>query len=348
VNTSFERFLRLSKQEQIDVFTAAARRVGTIPSYVEKDFWVCLVLDALYNGLPAGHPKLLFKGGTSLSKAFDLIRRFSEDIDIVVFRDELGFVGDRDPANPNAELSRNKRKTLFEELRAACSDYTVSKLRSSLGKVLDDLGANCVVRVDEEDQDRQTLLVEYRSVFKAEDLIYALPRVKIEGGARSALDPHSQHTVVPFVANELDGWNLEAAGIITIEPTRTYWEKLFILHGTHCGYRDEQRLPNDRDRLSRHYYDVAMISDTETGRLALANHDLWTAVREHNLLAFRQAWKKFEEAVPGSTRIVPQPVLRKEIEKDYAAMQGMILGDAPPFTWIMERLEAVEATLNPS
>lgn len=90
-----------------------------------------------------------------------------------------------------------------------------------------------------------------------------------------------------------------------------------------------------------------MIGDTEVGRKALGDHALATAVREHNLLAFRQAWKKFEEAVPGSLRIVPQAELRREIEKDYAAMQGMILGDTPPFDWIMERLAAIEAEVNP-
>lgn len=89
-----------------------------------------------------------------------------------------------------------------------------------------------------------------------------------------------------------------------------------------------------------------MIGDTDVGRGALCDHALATAVREHNLLVFRQAWKKFEEAVPGSLCIVPQPALRREIERDYGAMQGMILGDAPPFEWIMERLAAIEATVN--
>ncbi|MDE0211801.1 MAG: nucleotidyl transferase AbiEii/AbiGii toxin family protein, partial [Boseongicola sp.] len=77
---TFEIFLTLSEQDKRDVFEASASRLDTLPSYVEKDFWVCLVLDMLYNRLPAGHPKLLFKGGTSLSKAFGLIQRFSEDI----------------------------------------------------------------------------------------------------------------------------------------------------------------------------------------------------------------------------------------------------------------------------
>ncbi len=94
---AFESFLTLPEQDKRDVFEAAASRLDTLPSYVEKDFWVCFVLDVFYNRLPVGHPRLLFKGGTSLSKAFGLIRRFSEDIDLVVFRDDLGFKGDRDP-----------------------------------------------------------------------------------------------------------------------------------------------------------------------------------------------------------------------------------------------------------
>ncbi|MBL4558315.1 MAG: nucleotidyl transferase AbiEii/AbiGii toxin family protein [Rhodobacteraceae bacterium] len=91
MSASYARFLALSDQDRKDVFEAAADRLDTLPSYVEKDFWVCFVLDALYNRLPDGHPQLLFKGGTALSKAFGLIRRFSEDIDLVVYRDGLGF-----------------------------------------------------------------------------------------------------------------------------------------------------------------------------------------------------------------------------------------------------------------
>ena len=343
---SFERFLRLSSAERADVFTASAQRISTIPSYVEKDFWVCLVLDALYNGLPAGHPKLLFKGGTSLSKAFGLIHRFSEDIDIVVFREDLGFTGERDPANPRTDLSRNKREALFNELRVTCSAYVHGDLRDAVDSALRAAGAKCDIVIDDTDVDGQTLLVEYPSEFDNNGLSYVSPRVKIEGGARSGLEPHAARAISPFIAGDLPNWQFEITGITTIEPDRTYWEKLLILHGAHCGFRDEQRLPSDRDRLSRHYYDVAMISNTELGRIALNNQALATAVREHNILAFRQAWKKFEEAVPGSLRIVPQTELRRQIEKDYAAMHVMILGDAPPFGWVMERLAAIEAIVN--
>ena len=130
-----------------------------------------------------------------------------------------------------------------------------------------------------------------------------------------------------------------------IAPERTYWEKLLILHGLHCGYRDERRLPTDRDRVSRHYYDVAMITATETGRSALTNTEMLDGVRNHNLIAFRQAWKRFEEAVPGSLRFVPQAELSTVIESDYGAMKGMILGDAPTFDWVMEQVEFAEAAI---
>ena len=256
MNPSFERFLRLPAADQANIFTAGAQRIDTIPSYVEKDFWVCLALEILYHGLPTGHPKFLFKGGTSLSKVFGLIRHFSEDIDIVVFREDLGFFGQRDPVNKETELSHKKRVKLFNELRAACSAYIREDLCGAVAAALRTLGAPATIAIDDNDKDRQTLFVEYPSVFDVSPN-YVLPRVRVEGGARSALYPHTATTVSPFIADDLPEWQLEIAGITTTRPDRTFWEKLFILHGVHCGYRDERRLPSDRDRVSRHYYDAA-------------------------------------------------------------------------------------------
>ena len=170
--------------------------------------------------------------------------------------------------------------------------------------------------------------------------------MRIEAGARSALDPSLSCTITPYVADELSDWSFDVDNVRVMAPERTYWEKLLILHGVHCGYRDAQRLPVDRDRISRHYYDVAMIASTDLGRSALLNTDLLDAVRNHNLVAFRQAWKRFEEAVPGSVRLVPQAELRKVIERDYEAMQGMILGEIPGFGWVLEQIQRAEAAIN--
>ena len=321
MNRDFETFLALSEQDKRDVFSAAAGRLDTLPSYVEKDFWVCFVLEALFNRLPERHPKLIFKGGTSLSKAFGLIERFSEDIDLVVHRDDLGFDGERDPTIAGA-LSNKKRNALFKELREACSNYVLGDLSTKLAELIGQVNPGCAIAPDEDDADRQTLLIEYSTLYPIADAAYVTPRVRIEAGARSALDPSLTCTVSPYVAEELRDWSFTVDGIRVIAPERTYWEKLLILHGVHCGYRDAERRPADKDRISRHYYDIAMITATETGRAALSNLDLLDAVRSHNLVAFRQAWKRFEEAVPGSVRLVPQPELRSVIARDYGAMEA--------------------------
>lgn len=345
MNEAFTSFLSLPERGRQDVYAAAANRLDTLPSYVEKDLWVCVVLDALYNGLPDGHPKLLFKGGTSLSKAFRLISRFSEDIDLVVHRGDLGFDGDRDPTIEGT-LANNKRKRLFEELKAACSDYMLGDLNVALSELVAAPLDGCRIVLDEDDADGLTLLVEYPTLYADSETSYVSPRVKIEAGARSAIDPSETCAITPFIDAELPDQSFEVGNIRVLAPERTFWEKLLILHGTFCGYRDDQRVPTDSNRISRHYYDVAMITATEVGASALSNLELLDAVREHNLIAFPQRWKRFEEATPGSVRLIPQPELRQMIERDYAAMQGMILGDAPKFEWILEQLERAESAIN--
>lgn len=345
MNGDSEAFINLPEEDRREVFDFAASRLDTLPRYVEKDFWVCVVLDTLFNRLPDEHPNLLFKGGTSLSKPFGLIARFSEDIDLVVYRDGLGFEGERDPTMARS-LSNRKRAALFNELRVACSEYIHGELQSALTRRMDGIVDGCQVRPDDGDFDGQTLIVEYPTLYPSVHVAYVTPSVKIEAGARSAIDPSQNCTITPYIANELPGWSFDVDGIRSIVPERTYWEKLLILHGVHCGYRDSKRRPADKNRISRHYYDVAMITATELGKSALSNIELLDAVRNHNLIAFRQAWKRFEEAVPGSMRLVPQTELLTAIERDYRAMQGMILGNVPQFSWVLEQIQHAEDLIN--
>ncbi len=345
MNRNLDRLVSLPPRDRVVVFEETADRLNTLPGYIEKDYWVCMVLDFLFNRLPPSHPRMLFKGGTSLSKAFGLVNRFSEDVGIVVSREDLGFTGENDPTGQGA-LSNRRRKALFSELRLACSTYVRGDLRSALTALVADVLDGCDVVPDPYDQDAQSLLVRYPTMYAVAPVSYVEPGVKIEAGARSAVEPTAMCTVAPLIAEELSDWSLYVDNIRTVSPQRTVWDKILILHGLHCGFRDRKRLPASADRISRHYYDVAMILQTDLGQTALTDTDLLQDVRNHSLIAFRTAWKRIEEAVPGSVRLVPQQELRHVLEQDYRDMQRMVFGSRPTFEWIMQQLSQAEAAIN--
>ncbi len=167
----------LSVDDRRDVFEAAAESLDTRATYIEKDFWVSVALDILYNGSTQQHPRILFKGGTSLSKVYGLIQRFSEDVDFTIFSEDLGFEGDRDP---NASgLSKKKRKKLSDEIIKKTSEYICSSLKSDLEQAVVRLSAECSITIDENDRDRSTLLLYYPSLFENDE--YVQPTVKLEG-----------------------------------------------------------------------------------------------------------------------------------------------------------------------
>jgi len=201
----------------------------------------------------------------------------------------------------------------------------------------------------------QTLFVRYPSLFVAvdfdveedEDQGYFLPRIKIEGGARSAQAPSTERPVAPYIQSELGGTlQLGMTTVTMISPERTFLEKIAIIHGRNCRFRDEQRLPEDRDRMSRHFYDVAKMSQLAVGRRAMKNRALLDDVREHDKLAFRSAWRKHDELVPGSVQVVPSPQMSDVVRRDYVRMQDMMYGNRPAFDWILQCMRDIDAVMN--
>jgi 2-polyprenyl-6-methoxyphenol hydroxylase-like FAD-dependent oxidoreductase len=197
MNPNYDAILSADQDTRAGLFTATAQRLGTTPQNAEKDFWVCWTLDALFNGLPDG-PRLLFKGGTSLSKGFGLIRRFSEDIDITVFRDDLGEAASVEELQA---LSRKKRDAALDAIKAVCETYINGPLLEQLSSIAaataDRIGlpANWL-RVTPHDEDSQTLLILYPTATPADG--YIDKAVKIESGAKSALDPNAVHSIRPY------------------------------------------------------------------------------------------------------------------------------------------------------
>lgn len=254
MNPAFETVIAATDAERRDLFLGAAARLGTAVQNVEKDFWVCWTLDALFNGLEAGGPRLLFKGGTSLSKAFGLISRFSEDIDITVFRDDLG--QGTDAADLDA-LSGKKRRARLQAILDACRAYVAGPLAAQFAHVAASVMREGRFRVesDRDDKDGQSLLFWYPAVAAASG-DYIRSAVKIEAGAKSALDPHVAASVAPYVTQDLPDLDLTVNNVITVKPERTFWDKVVILHGLRQWHDRRGELRHGGQRVSRHYYDL--------------------------------------------------------------------------------------------
>jgi len=333
VKQAFRDILAAKPVDRRQVYADATETWPTSAHFIEKDFLVCATLSVLFEDVPDAAHKLVFKGGTSLSKAHNLIQRFSEDIDLVVVREELGFSGDRDPFN--TDISGKRRQRLKDELRAEAATFIAETIKPRLEAAFAPFGAN--ISVDEEDP--QTLLIAYQSALD-DHLGYVDPIVKIEGGARSATLPAHPAEVVPYTAAVLDELDLRVPHVQTIDAERTFLDKLLILHGRHCFFRDRGGVFREAKRESRHYYDLAMMAD-EIGPRALGNAELLEDVIRHGSLGFASAWMKFDEAAEGRLQIEPPTEVAAALRRDYTAMAGMILGEAPPFDWVMERISAI-------
>ena len=273
----FKAIIGAAEADRRDLFLAAALRLGTPIQNVEKDFWVCWVLDLLFNARQPQEPRLLFKGGTSLSKSFGLISRFSEDIDITVFREDLGQaieVGNLEG------LSGKKQRAHLNAIKEACQQYIAGPLKKRLETSIQDVFKECglefgpaTVTLDPDDSDQQTLLVAYPAV-SAEVGDYNSPTVKIEAGAKSALDPHRATSVTPYLAVDVPQLALTVSGVVTIDAERTFWDKVVILHGQRRWFERRGELRRQGQRVSRHYYDVYRLLKSEVGQRAARDLDL--------------------------------------------------------------------------
>lgn len=348
MNPSYQSFISESDEDRLGLFTEAARRLGIAEQNVEKDFWVCWILDVLFHGLPVDGPRLLFKGGTSLSKAFGLINRFSEDIDITVFRGDLG---QPSPLEELESLSGKKRGARLEAIKGACQGYIHDTLRPQLEAVIEQtiraagLPSEAASAADDVAPDHQTLIFRYPSVMTMQDE-YVTPSVRIESGARSALDPHVAATVTPYIASDVPGLNFTVPNIRTIDPKRTFWDKVLILHGIRRWFENRGELRQDGQRVTRHYYDVHSLVNNEVGTAAVADRALAADCRRHTLIFFGRPDMDLASAVQGTFALVPTSPMLKRMQDDYARMAGMIIGQIPPFEDVIASIADLEQRLN--
>ncbi len=332
----------VAKQERSflqELFQQAALAKQLPAPLVEKDFWVCWTLKRLFT-IPEFDGHLIFKGGTTLSKVHNIIQRFSEDIDLTLDRRLFGY-GDK--LNPDAATSNKRRKKLSREMGKACAAYIQGEfselLRTAITKQIGESG--WTLETDPEVNDGQSLLFRYPKTVEVSQ--YVRPAVKIELGSRSDFWPADQTEIRSYAAEGFPGpFDEPLVDVVTLKAERTFWEKVTILHA-------EYFRPADRDmpgRYSRHYYDTAMLADTDICERALEDLSLLARVVEHKQLFFKRSWSAYDAAKPPTLHLMPPEWRAEALTADYEQMKEMMFADPPPFDDLLATISELEAEIN--
>ena len=345
MNAAFDEILKADADTRSGLFTTTAQRLGTTPQNAEKDFWVCWTLDVLFNGRNGG-PRLLFKGGTSLSKGFGLIQRFSEDVDVTVFRDDLGQAYSIEQL---AEMSGKKRRAALDAIKEACEDYINGALLEQLSQIASEAAGRTGIaagelRIEPNPDDSQSLLVRYPTATSADRYIDKV--VKIESGAKSALDPNAVRPIVPYASDDLPGFDLTVPNVTVVDAERTFWDKIIILHGLRRWFEIRGELRGGGHRISRHYYDVHTLMQSGAGQDAIADPALGADCVAHARMFFNRPDFDLASAHSPSFVLTPEGDMYDELRRDYSAMAAMIFGDPPEFDAIVETVATVEQAIN--
>jgi hypothetical protein len=312
-------WLKLPDEKRKQTLVAASYESGIPEVAIEKDYWVVLTLGAIFT-LRDAQNAFAFKGGTSLSKGWNLIQRFSEDIDLAINRDFLGFPG---------ELSKNK---INKALRPVSENYVTGTLTQELRRQLQ--GAACEIV---KGSDPSQIIINYRSLFPDAGNDYLLPRVKVEAEARFIGEPAESKTISAFVDHDF------AFSVPTVKPERTFLEKIFLLH-------EEFTKPGKiiTERMSRHFYDLYQIfSKSQDARLALRNRDFYRESVALRVL-FRPTGLTEADYAPENIKILPPGELVTKLKTDYQEMtKVMFYGDIPPkFETLLGKAAQLQAAIN--
>ncbi len=330
-------FVQAGADRRQVVCQRAGEVLGLSPPSIEKDFWVCWTLWQLF-ALPTWGQALTFKGGTSLSKAWGLIQRFSEDIDIVLDRHALGYA----EGGPESGKQRRKRlDALKSSVQSAVQKQILPMLRDCFRSAMPP-DITWEIEPDPADADMQTLLFTYPSVFVGQTA-YIRPVVKIEMGARSDTEPTETAAIRPYVFDVLKPDSTGAFAVRAVAARRTFWEKAMLLHEENHRPAGRTR----RDRLARHYYDLWCLIIKGVADQAVADAGLFERVLAHRAIFFRHAWMDYATMRRGTLRLVPPPDQRKNWAMDYKAMgTEMFFGPVPDFDEVMNVVGNFERQFN--
>ncbi len=331
-------WLKLNDEQRKATIDQAEQLSGISAKAIEKDWWVTLTLKALFQSAYAQY--MIFKGGTSLSKCWKLIDRFSEDIDIALAPEVFGM-----------QYIKNPGKSAVERLKRRGCAFTTNELRAELERQFETLGlpAGLVnitaapVRETFPDTDPQTLYVKYRSLYEPSS--YLVDEVKIEVSVRSLQLPYAAASV-QSILNETNPnavYEETPFTIAAVVPQKTFLEKILLLHEEFCK-PDISKVRTER--MSRHLYDLGNIMKTDYGHQAIADHKLYESLVQHRQWYSRISWVDYNSMNRATISFIPPPAVLDIYRQDYTLMQEqMIYGAGLPFDDLMEQLMLLQEAL---
>ncbi len=326
-----EAFLQLSPEEQAEILQTCAGKLGRRAEHLEKDVWVCWVLQGLFT-MPGRLP-MAFKGATSLSKVYGAIRRFSEDVDVTV--DYKSLDQSIDPFDPT--VSRTARDKYTELLKTKLAEHTKNVIRPHFEDLVAQLTEKPPKPITISD-DGEKLFIPYLSRFGTAESVF------LEFGGRNVISPNEEHPLRPYISAELPELQFPEATVPVLVPSRTFWEKATLIHVA-CN-RSDPKL--DADRQSRHWHDLAVLADHNIGKIAILDLQLLQDVVKHKNVFFRASYTNYEACLSGGLRLIPGARLLEALRTDYEKMigDGMFDGEPPSFDSIVSRLDKLAKEIN--
>jgi Nucleotidyl transferase AbiEii toxin, Type IV TA system len=329
-------FLTLPPEERRLYIEQAAARRNVSPVILEKDLWVCWLLGILFQSEFAG--SLVFKGGTSLSKVFGVIERFSEDIDLSLSPAFLNL--------PDAGATRNQASKWMTRAEAACGiavrDQIGPMMEAAVVGILGNSERAWFESLTDPHTNSPVLLFHYASSQPA-GLDYLSRSVKLEFGSLTDQQPVGRHPIRPWIAEVLPDafvdWRCE---VVALEVERTFWEKATILH---TEYHRPAEKPTP-DRFSRHYADTAALAKHPSASRAIDQHDLRDRVVAWKGRFFSSSWASYDLAKPGTFRLVPPTARVSALRRDYQSMRDMYLTEPTLFDDVLAILADLERRIN--
>jgi len=323
-----DKIAQMASDKRRELFMQTASRCPYLSeAAIEKDFWVCWILKQLFSS--SLKDVIVFKGGTSLSKIFQLIKRFSEDIDLILnWKDNP--VGD-----PSKVRSNAKQAKFNDELDSWGNHYIAEVLLPQIKLLCED-----ICKIEIQDGKPDSIVITYPKSFPDS---YIRPQILLEIGAKAAWVPHETYSITSYAAEVFPKlFEMPTAAIVATTPERSFWEKITILHAE--AHRPaKSRL---RNRYSRHYYDTVMISRNSVKERAFADLQLLQQVVEFKDKFYHCNWANYKDARPGSMKLLPPEHSLKDLKSDYAAMRIMIYDDYLSFDELMDELQVLENEIN--